>query len=153
MDTMHYRVIIGSKTVDVFAGAENPDLIWLREQSTATDFQNTFEVPQNDWTAAALGRLVFGKSEWNTVEITNLIKLYSEEISKLGFSVRVQNILFYADIHWLWQLVERDESSLYKLKLSGRKSVNEIKVSLAERGLALGTIIPPSVKAILQNSK
>ncbi len=146
---MHYRVIIGSKTVDVFADAENPDLAWLREQSTATDTENTFEVPQNDWTAAALGRLVFGKNNYNNEVLSPLVALYSKKIRDLDFSVRVQNILLFAGVHRLWQLLEFDEASLFKLKNSGRKSVNEIKEVLGDLELSLGTVIPPSLKDFL----
>jgi len=65
-----------------------------------------------------------------------LLRLIEDEIE---FSVRTQNCLNAADIKLIGQLVQKTESELLALKSFGKRSLNEIKASLAEIGLGLET--------------
>jgi DNA-directed RNA polymerase subunit alpha len=59
-------------------------------------------------------------------------------VEELELSVRSANCLKNADIHKIWQLVQKTESEMLKTKNFGRKSLNEIKEVLAEMDLSLG---------------
>ncbi len=59
-------------------------------------------------------------------------------VEELELSVRSANCLKNADIHKLYQLVQKTEAEMLKTKNFGRKSLNEIKEVLSEMGLALG---------------
>jgi DNA-directed RNA polymerase subunit alpha len=59
-------------------------------------------------------------------------------VDELELSVRSANCLKNADIHNIWQLVNKSEAEMLKTKNFGRKSLNEIKEVLAEMGLSLG---------------
>jgi DNA-directed RNA polymerase subunit alpha len=59
-------------------------------------------------------------------------------VDELDLSSRAQNCLQAAGIKYVGELVQRTEQDLMKMKNFGRKSLKEIKDSLAERGLSLG---------------
>jgi len=59
-------------------------------------------------------------------------------VEELELSVRSANCLKNADIHRLYQLVQKTEQEMLKTKNFGRKSLNEIKEVLSEMGLSLG---------------
>lgn len=59
-------------------------------------------------------------------------------VDELELSVRSANCLKNAEIHKIYQLVQKTEGEMLKTKNFGRKSLNEIKEVLAEMGLALG---------------
>jgi DNA-directed RNA polymerase subunit alpha len=59
-------------------------------------------------------------------------------VDELELSVRSANCLRNANIVQVWQLCEKTEAELLKTKNLGRKSLNEIKDTLAELELALG---------------
>ncbi len=59
-------------------------------------------------------------------------------VEELELSVRSANCLKNADIHKIWQLVQKTEAEMLKTKNFGRKSLNEIKEVLAEMDLSLG---------------
>ncbi len=59
-------------------------------------------------------------------------------VEELELSVRSANCLKNADIHKLYQLVQKTEAEMLKTKNFGRKSLNEIKEVLSEMGLSLG---------------
>ncbi|MGM0403484.1 MAG: DNA-directed RNA polymerase subunit alpha [Thermodesulfobacteriota bacterium] len=69
------------------------------------------------------------------------------DVDELELSVRSANCLRNADIHKIYQLVQRTEAEMLKTKNFGRKSLNEIKELLSEMGLSLGMklegFVPP----------
>ncbi len=62
----------------------------------------------------------------------------SRRVDELELSVRSANCLRNANIVQVWQLCEKAEAELLKTKNLGRKSLNEIKDTLAELELSLG---------------
>ena len=68
-------------------------------------------------------------------------------VDDLELTVRSANCLKAENIHYIGDLVQRTETELLKTPNLGRKSLNEIKEVLSQRGLALGTKIdnwPPA---------
>ena len=61
-----------------------------------------------------------------------------KSVEELELSVRSANCLKNANIHHIWELVQRTEPEMLKTKNFGRKSLNEIKAILDEMGLHLG---------------
>jgi DNA-directed RNA polymerase subunit alpha len=61
-----------------------------------------------------------------------------KSVEELELSVRSANCLKNADIHYIWELVQKTEPEMLKTKNFGRKSLNEIKAILEEMGLHLG---------------
>ena len=59
-------------------------------------------------------------------------------VEELELSVRSANCLKNADIHKIWQLVQKTEAEMLKTKNFGRKSLNEIKEVLSDMDLSLG---------------
>jgi DNA-directed RNA polymerase subunit alpha len=59
-------------------------------------------------------------------------------VEELELSVRSANCLKNAEIHKIFQLVQKTEAEMLKTKNFGRKSLNEIKEVLQEMGLSLG---------------
>ncbi|MEW5736923.1 MAG: DNA-directed RNA polymerase subunit alpha [Thermodesulfobacteriota bacterium] len=68
-------------------------------------------------------------------------------VDELELSVRSANCLKNADIHRIYELVQKTESEMLKTKNFGRKSLNEIKEVLTEMGLSFGMklegFVPP----------
>lgn len=69
-------------------------------------------------------------------------------VDELELSVRSANCLKNAEIHKIYQLVQKTENEMLKTKNFGRKSLNEIKEVLSEMGLYLGMkidgfVLPP----------
>ncbi len=73
-------------------------------------------------------------------------------VDELELSVRSANCLKNADIHRIWELVQKTENEMLKTKNFGRKSLNEIKEVLADMGLSFGMklegFVPPEEKEI-----
>lgn len=71
-------------------------------------------------------------------------------VEELELSVRSANCLKNANIHKIFQLVQKSEAEMLKTKNFGRKSLNEIKEVLAEMGLQLGIklegFVPPNAE-------
>lgn len=69
------------------------------------------------------------------------------DVDELELSVRSANCLRNANIHKIYQLVQKTEAEMLKTKNFGRKSLNEIKELLSEMGLSLGMklegFVPP----------
>lgn len=66
-------------------------------------------------------------------------------IDTLEFSTRVSNVLGSIGITRLAELAALEERDLYRLPNLGRKSINEIRTVLAEKGLIFGTPLVPTV--------
>jgi len=62
-------------------------------------------------------------------------------VDELELSVRSANCLQNANIRYIGELVQRTEAEMLKTKNFGRKSLNEIKETLASLGLSLGMTI------------
>ncbi|AEK37672.1 DNA-directed RNA polymerase subunit alpha [Corynebacterium variabile] len=114
------------------------------------DVETKNSITARDAIASAGGTLVelFGLArELNTeaegIEIgpspqeTEHIAAYSLPIEDLDFSVRSYNCLKREDIHTVGELAARTESDLLDIRNFGQKSINEVKVKLAELGLGL----------------
>jgi DNA-directed RNA polymerase subunit alpha len=114
------------------------------------DVETKNSITARDAIASAGGTLVelFGLArELNTeaegIEIgpspqeTEHIAAYSLPIEDLDFSVRSYNCLTREDIHTVGALAARTESDLLDIRNFGQKSINEVKVKLAELGLGL----------------
>ena len=65
------------------------------------------------------------------------IAAYSMPIEDLNFSVRSYNCLKREEIHTVGELAARTESDLLDIRNFGQKSINEVKVKLADLGLSL----------------
>jgi DNA-directed RNA polymerase subunit alpha len=114
------------------------------------DVETKNSITARDAIASAGGTLVelFGLArELNTeaegIEIgpspqeTEHIAAYSLPIEDLDISVRSSNCLTREDIHTVGELAARTESDLLDIRNFGQKSINEVKVKLAELGLGL----------------
>ena len=64
-----------------------------------------------------------------------------EHVDRLGLTTRSSNSLKAMNIFFIGDLVQRNESELMKTPNIGRKSLNEIKDSLADRNLSLGMAV------------
>jgi DNA-directed RNA polymerase subunit alpha len=64
-----------------------------------------------------------------------------KSVDELELSVRSANCLQNANIRFIGELVQRTEAEMLKTKNFGRKSLNEIKETLASMGLSLGMSI------------
>ena len=58
-------------------------------------------------------------------------------VESLGFSVRVSNVFYDEGIRTIGDLISRTEEELVRLPGFGKKSLTEVKMVLAERGLSL----------------
>ncbi len=93
---------------------------------------------------------VFAELERGDTEIDRIGKSRSIEVSpvmltpieELNLTVRSQNCLKQQNIFWIGDLVQQSEKDLMRFPNLGRKSLVEIKTSLAQIGLQLGTEIP-----------
>ncbi|MDP2646759.1 MAG: DNA-directed RNA polymerase subunit alpha [Desulfobacterales bacterium] len=75
-----------------------------------------------------------GKEEESSETNDNLFR----SVDELELSVRSANCLKNANIHKIYQLVQKTEADMLKTKNFGRKSLNEIKEVLGEMDLFLG---------------
>jgi DNA-directed RNA polymerase subunit alpha len=64
-----------------------------------------------------------------------------KSVDELELSVRSANCLQNANIRFIGELVMKTEGEMLKTKNFGRKSLNEIKDTLASMGLSLGTSV------------
>ena len=62
---------------------------------------------------------------------------YNTPIEDLNFSVRSYNCLKRQEIHTVGELAECSESDLLDIRNFGQKSINEVKIKLANLGLTL----------------
>ena len=76
-----------------------------------------------------------------------------KSVEELELSVRSANCLKNANIHHIWELVQRTEPEMLKTKNFGRKSLNEIKAILDEMGLHLGMKLDGFESPLLEEKK
>ncbi len=67
----------------------------------------------------------------------------STSVNEIELTVRAANCLNNANITTVGELIQKTEAEMLKYRNFGRKSLNEIKEKLAERGLELGMPLPP----------
>ncbi len=72
---------------------------------------------------------------------THEVACLMRSVDELALSVRSTQCLKAENIHRLGDLVQRTEADLLRTPNFGRKSLQEIKAALAERGLALATTL------------
>lgn len=82
-----------------------------------------------------------------------LLSKLLEEVKDLGLSVRSENCLNQESIHFLGDLVVRTESQMMKCRNFGKKSLEEIKEKLQDKGLALEMTIDSKVAEEFDRSK
>jgi DNA-directed RNA polymerase subunit alpha len=70
-------------------------------------------------------------------EETHKEKMLEMTIEELDFSVRSYNCLKRAGINTVQELTDRSEADMMKVRNLGRKSLEEVKVKLADLGLSL----------------
>lgn len=75
-----------------------------------------------------------------------------QSVDVLELPVRAGNCLKAENIHYIGDLVCKHESDLLKVPNLGRKSLNEIKMILADKELTLGMTIPNWVAPDVDNS-
>lgn len=68
----------------------------------------------------------------------NLKSLLNTSVEELELSVRSSNCLKNANIHTIGELTKKTEDDITKTRNFGKKSLEEIKAKLEERGLTLG---------------
>ncbi|MBF0607803.1 MAG: DNA-directed RNA polymerase subunit alpha [Candidatus Magnetobacterium sp. LHC-1] len=68
-------------------------------------------------------------------------KNLTKAVDELEFSVRSQNCLKNADIKYIYELVQKTEDDMLKMKNFGRKSLDEIREVLLTMGLDFGAKI------------
>jgi DNA-directed RNA polymerase subunit alpha len=73
------------------------------------------------------------------------IDILSKSIEHLELSVRSNNCLKSAGIEKIYELVQKSEDELLKTKNFGRKSLAEIKETLANLGLGLNIELHPKL--------
>jgi DNA-directed RNA polymerase subunit alpha len=78
------------------------------------------------------------ESEFETSEDERLLEILGRSVEELELSVRSYNCLKNANIKTIGDLVTKTEAEMLKTKNFGRKSLAEIKDTLAAMGLSLG---------------
>lgn len=87
--------------------------------------------------------------DWDNAILDDDVRLRASALSplmmrltSLQLSVRTENCLRNAQIIYVGDLVQRTEAELLRTQNFGRKSLNEVKEDLAQRGLHLGMDFP-----------
>ena len=92
------------------------------------------------------------KVEETPVEEPHIDPIYLQPVDDLELTVRSANCLKAEHIYYIGDLVQRTEQSLLKTPNLGKKSLQEIKDVLAQRGLSLGTKLDNWPPASLANA-
>ena len=85
------------------------------------------------------------EKENQTEEQSELKRLLAMSVNEIELSVRAANCLNNANITSVGQLATKSEADMLKYRNFGKKSLNEIKDKLVERGLGLGMTFDESV--------
>ena len=72
-----------------------------------------------------------------TDKLTNIL---NTNVSELGLSARAINVLFYANVVTVRDLVSKTERDILKIRMCGVKTLGEIKAKLTQLGVAF---LPP----------
>jgi len=87
------------------------------------------------------------KSKENDEQLKKLMV----KVEDLNLSARSHNCLTRAGIRIIGEVAMMSESELAKVKNLGKKSLDEIKAKLEEVGFPVGSDLPESLKAKLQD--
>ncbi len=79
-----------------------------------------------------------------------LFHILGKDVDTLELSVRAMNCLNTANIRLLGELCGKTESQMLKFRNFGRKSLDEIKEKLIERGLSLGMDLSEELQSAIQ---
>lgn len=138
--TLH--VSIGPSTVNLSnINMMHPHVRALIEAADPDDVrtQVKISVPRTADVASALGRLTFGAEEEAETEISAHIPVLSQKVTELDFDTRLMNLLTdKANIVYIWQLVERSQAEVFKIRGLGQGSLGTILKTLEALNLTLG---------------
>ena len=93
------------------------------------------------------------KVEETPEEEPDIDPIYLQPVDDLELTVRSANCLKAEHIYYIGDLVQRTEQNLLKTPNLGKKSLQEIKDVLAQRGLSLGTKLENWPPASLANAR
>ncbi len=84
-------------------------------------------------------RSIFKTKEWSEVKRKNptIMDIATTSIDVFDLTIRSSNCLKSENIYTIGELVRKTEQDLLKIPFFGRKSLNEIKDALRQRGLNL----------------
>ncbi|HRD02221.1 MAG TPA: DNA-directed RNA polymerase subunit alpha [Candidatus Saccharicenans sp.] len=85
------------------------------------------------------------------IPYAEMIEVLANSIDHLELSVRANNCLRAAGISYVYELVQKTEEELLRTKNFGRKSLMEIKETLANLGLGLNLELHPKLLEQIQN--
>lgn len=85
-----------------------------------------------------------------TAEDEEMVENLVTPVEDLALSVRAKNCLNNADVNVIGQLVEIPESELLKYRNFGKKSLEEIKKTLVEKGLTLGMSLRKEIREAVE---
>jgi DNA-directed RNA polymerase subunit alpha len=101
-----------------------------------------------------------GSAEPDTIVVVpleNENEFLNQPVEDLELSVRSANCLKNAEINFIGELCQKTDQEMLKTKNFGRKSLNEIKALLSERGLTLGLKfpdwVPPEIPKIVEENE
>lgn len=80
-------------------------------------------------------------------------KTLNEPVDQLELSVRSANILANTEMRYVWQLAQKTDHQLLKIKYLSRTRLNEIRACLADKGLSLGMKIMKTKKGVWKTIK
>ena len=92
---------------------------------------------QYELLARALEIAVKKPSEPEITELAKMVNVTSTPLEELDFSVRTYNCLRRAGINTLGEIISKPSSEITKIRNLGRKSFEEIVVTLEKYGLSL----------------
>ncbi len=126
---------------------ENQEVNALLKHGKVTRCVIDVEVPCTAPMASTVGLVVFlkaqakarkGEVKVKKVSEGELIANLSKKIGEVEFSVRAYHAFEGLRVEYLWQVAERSEGQLLKLKNFSKKSVQHVKEILAPLGLYTG---------------
>lgn len=92
-----------------------------------------------------------GKKIVCSAEDEEFVDKLMKSVNELELSVRAKNCLKNAQIQVVGELVEKTETELLKFRNFGKKSLDEIKISLEQLGLALSMTLKDDVRTVMQS--
>jgi DNA-binding CsgD family transcriptional regulator len=92
---------------------------------------------QYELLARALEIAVERPSEPEITELAKMVNVTSTPLEELDFSVRTYNCLRRAGINTLGEIISKPSSEIAKIRSLGRKSLNEIVMTLEKHGFSL----------------
>jgi len=125
-------------------GAITPrDAVGVAAKILKEQLQVFINIPETEEEEVSIAPSVKGAFPGEGVHVPSALEKSLEDVlyvlvDELDLSSRAQNCLQAAGIRYVGELVQRTEQDLMKMKNFGRKSLKEIKDTLAERGLSLG---------------